>query len=183
MSDATRSELQAMLVGGYAELRKRLERMLGSADLADDALQDTYLRLEAGQELHPVRSPRAYLLKMAFNMALSRRRTERRRMTVSEGEAILDSMDPSPGPEQVTLARSEMDALRRALTQMPERRRAMFLASWSEGLSNAEIADRFGLGVRMVQLELKAAADYCAAQLGRSTTRQFAATRPPTSSR
>lgn len=183
MSETSRTELRALLVAGYADLAHRLARLLGSTDMAEEALQDTYLRLARPGDVGSIHSPRAYLLRMAVNLSRSRQRTERRRLTVAEGDAILERFDEAPGPEQIVEARSDLAALRIALSHMPSRRREIFLAAWAEELPHAQIADRFGVTLRTVQLELKAAAEHCADHLGKKIEKKFVKPVPLTSSR
>ena len=61
-------------VGTFQELRPLLfgiaYRMLGSADEADDVLQDAYLRFQA-EPLDEVRSPKAYLSTIVTRLCLN----------------------------------------------------------------------------------------------------------------
>ena len=47
MSDVDITTLRNLLLADYSGLDRRLTRRLGSADLASDVLQETYLRVEA----------------------------------------------------------------------------------------------------------------------------------------
>ena len=89
--------LRDFMLQRYDDLKARLTRRLGCADMASDALQDTWLRLEGKDELGPVDSPGAYLLRMAVNVAVDQQRAENRRLTSSEAEALLALLDPAPG--------------------------------------------------------------------------------------
>lgn len=158
--------LRRVLVTGYDDIANALARRLGSRDLASEALQDAYLRIERGGELENVQSPRAYIIRMALNIATDKRRAANRVLTVGEGEMLLGLRDDAPGPDRIAESRSNLNALRRIIDELPPRRRAIFAAAWIEGQSHAEIARRFGVALRTVQQELKLAREYCAAQLG-----------------
>ena len=134
---------------------------------AGDALQDTWLRLENSENIEAVRNPGAYLYRMAFHSAIDRQRAEERRLSVGEVELMLDLASPEPGPAEVAEANSELDALIRALEQMPQRRRDILLAVRLDGMPQREVAERFGISLRLVELELKRAQEHCAEQLGR----------------
>lgn len=166
MAESSRATLRNLLLTGYDELAKRLTFRLGSADLARDALQDTYLRLERTPQIGPVRSPKSYLLRMALNIAANRRIAENRLLTFVEAEALLQVADDVSDPARAVEARSEIEALKRALAELPARRREMALAAWVDDLSQKDIAQRFGVSVRTVQLELKAALAFCALHRG-----------------
>ena len=88
--------LRDFMLQRYDDLKARLTRRLGCADMASDALQDTWLRLEGKDELGPVDSPGAYLLRMAVNVAVDQQRAENRRLTSSEAEALLALPTPRP---------------------------------------------------------------------------------------
>lgn len=181
MSDTGWSNLRDLLLDGYADFARRLGRRLGSDDLANEALHETYLRLERGGEAPPIHSPRAYLMRMAMNVANTLRVAERRRIGVSEGEALLELIDERPDPERAALARKEIEALDRAVGEMPARRQEIFRAVFREEASQRQIAERLGISVRTVQLELSAAIEHCALRLGRGGEKRFASTPPDAS--
>lgn len=164
-SEASRITLQKLLLSCYGIFAKRLTRLLGSAELAQDALHETYLRLQRDVELGPVRNPQAYLLRMAVNIASNRRKSEKRLLSVGETDTLLRFADEAPDPAQAAEARSEMQALVRALDELPERRREIFLASWIQETPHSEIARRFGITVRTVQIELRDALEHCAQRM------------------
>jgi len=167
MTDSNRTVLRDFLLERYSHLKSLLSRRLGSSDLAGDALQDTWLRLESNESTEAVRNPGAYLYRMAFNAAIDKQRAEDRRLSVGEVETMLDLVSPEPGPAEVAEANSELDALIRAMEKMPRRRRDILLAVRLEGLPQRAVAERFGISLRLVELELKRAQEFCAAQLGR----------------
>ncbi|WP_375595209.1 RNA polymerase sigma factor [Algihabitans albus] len=172
MPESNRIALRQLLLSRFDELRSRLSRRFGSSERADEALQETYLRLEQGSEIGPVRNPSAYLLRMAINTATNLLVAQNQRLTVAETEALLQIPDDTPGPMRVVESRLEVEALKRALEDLPERRRAIFLASWVEELPHREIAERYGVSVRTVQVELKRALEHCAARLGKRLERK-----------
>jgi len=59
-----------------------------------------------------------------------------------------------------------LEVLKRALAELPPRRRAIFIAARVDGISHEEIARRFGLSRTMVQKELRRAIDHCLDRLG-----------------
>jgi RNA polymerase sigma factor (sigma-70 family) len=161
MSDAGWTALQQRLLLRYHVFKKRLTKYLGSAELAGDALQDTWLRLERGGELSTVRSPDNYLYSMAVNIARNHLQAENRRLTASEIETLLNLADDAPDAARAVEARSELDALAAIIAELPERQRAILLAARIDGLHRREIARRFGVSVRFVQRELHQAHVYC----------------------
>lgn len=165
MSDTNRTALLTLLVASYDDLRMRLTRRAGSVDLADEALQDTFLRLSNATGIGPVRDLRAYLFRVALSVVSNRRVAERRRRMVSEVDAMLDLADDKPGPDRVIEARSEIGALKRVIRDLPARRREIFMAAFVDEVPLKEIAERFGISVRTVQVELKQTLVHCSVHL------------------
>jgi RNA polymerase sigma-70 factor (ECF subfamily) len=166
MSEAARNRLRQFLQSGYQDLMRGLTRRLGSADLAGDVLHDAYLRIETA-DLTNIENPRAYLYRAALNAANDRRRAESRRLTTEELDElfVLEAADPSPEPAQVCEAQSDLESLQRALHTLSARRRDIFEESFLREIPHAQLAERYGISVRMVQMELKAAVEHCALHL------------------
>ncbi|MEW6436327.1 MAG: RNA polymerase sigma factor [Pseudomonadota bacterium] len=188
MSETNIVALRRLLVLRYDDLRSRLTRRLGSSDLAHEILHETWLRLDRGEGAPAVQSLEAYVFRAALNTALDRRRAENRRLTAAEVEGLLEVVDESPGPEQVTEARSDLKVMRAIMLDLPPRQYAILLAARLEGLSRREIAKRFRISVRLVQRELQDAQNYCTARFkssnpNRSRTSKNGAENGPARSR
>lgn len=152
--------MRNLLVNNYVSLSQRLARRLGSAEVADEALQDTFMRLEKGPEIGPVHKPTDYLFRIALNIAADRRRAEARKLTTSELDELLQIADEAPDPERVVEARSELKALERAIAELPERRRAIFKAALLDNIPRRDIAKTFGVSVRTVDFEIQRALEH-----------------------
>jgi len=165
--------LRDLLLLRYGDLKRRLTRRLGCTELAGDALQDTWLRLESREPVENLRDPVAYLMRTAINAAYDQQRNQTRLVSASEIEAVLeDEPDSAPGPAETVAARAELEALMAAMERLPERRRQILVMVRWEHLPQREVAERLGVSLRTVEQELKKAHDYCAARLGRSSARQ-----------
>lgn len=151
---AVRNRLIEWLLTTYPDLRRRLAIRLGSADRADEALQDTYIRLQRLDALTEVKNPRSYLLSMATNIARNQARFERRYLSKAEVETLIGVTDETVDPVRVVEARSELAAIRRLLVQLPSRRSAIFLRIWRDGAAYEDVAAEFRISVRTVRHEL-----------------------------
>jgi RNA polymerase sigma factor (sigma-70 family) len=161
MTETGLAALRRLLVQRYDELRVRLTRRLGSADLAHEVLHETWLRLDSSDSTAVVQSHEAYLFRAAINTALDRQRAENRRLTAAEVEGLLEVVDESPDPARIAEARSDLEAVQAIMLGLPPRQYAILLAARLDGLPRREIAKRFRISVRLVQRELQAAQDYC----------------------
>lgn len=118
----------------YPGLFRYLRRLTGDADAAEDAAQETFVRL-TGQTL-PDDEVRPWLFTVATNLIRDRaRKADRHRRLQSHVPAA-----QGPDLPDVSAERSERIAMvRRALSQLSERDRAMLLMR-EEGFKYSEIA-------------------------------------------
>lgn len=167
MTGVTLEALRNRLVTHYEQLKRRLTRRLGNAELAADMLHDTWVRLDGRQDIGVVENADAYLLRMASNSAVDYWRRESRFLSESEIDGLLDLNDPALGPADSAEGRSELEALYRILERMPARRREILLAVRLDGVPQKQLAARYGISLRMVELELQKAQLYCAGRMDR----------------
>ncbi|WP_198086654.1 RNA polymerase sigma factor [Variovorax sp. E3] len=153
--------LRSFLVQRYDQLKQRLALRLGNEELAEDALHDTWLKLQRSQPIAgPIATPQAYLLRMAVNLAIDVRRAQSQVLVSEDIEVLMNELpDPAPGPAEVAEARSQLEALDGLLLRLPPRRREILLLVRLEGWSQRDVAKRLGIPVRTVEYELKAAQD------------------------
>jgi RNA polymerase sigma-70 factor (ECF subfamily) len=123
------------------------------------------LRLEGVAEIGYVRSPQDYLFRIALNIATDRRRAEARRLSPAEIDSLFDIPDETPDAFRVVEARSELRALERAMAELPERRRLIFKAVLMHNTPRQELAKRFGITQRSVDLEVNRALAFGARHL------------------
>jgi RNA polymerase sigma factor (sigma-70 family) len=161
MSESSRSQLKRLLVSRYTYLVKRLERGTGSKDGATEALHETWLRLESANVASPVANADAYILGMASHVAIDQHRSEKRHRHEEDVDALLELPDELADPERIVAARRKVEALKSVLRGLSPRRRAILLAARVDGQLNREIAERYGISLRLVESELSAAMKYC----------------------
>ena len=120
----------------------------GDREQAEDAAQQTFVRLCAMEELPELLRPRAWLLSVLKNVLRNegRKQAVRQRLAAElpEGE---EPPDPSPGPEE------HPDWLRPK--QMSEEDFALFKLVTLEGCTCAEAARRFGISESACQKRLQ----------------------------
>ena len=170
-SDAS---LLGLFLANYEDFRRRLRRRLRSDDLADDVMQETYLRVEKlampdGHATHPT----SYLFRMALNMAADHHRAQGRLLTGEEVDELLHAVDDVIEPSAVLAAQQDIAALSLALDALTRRQRDILVAARVDELPQADIAARHGISVRMVGKELKKALETCATKVGRKSVQRF----------
>lgn len=173
LDDNTPALLKKLLLTGYTDLRSRLRRRFGSEEVADDVLHETWIRVNGMNDPGPLKSPLAYLLRMAMNIAEDRRQSQGRLLDFVEVEELLRFADDTQDPARISEARAEINAVERALAELPQRRREIFLASRVHEMPHKDIAARYGVSVRIVEREVKAALVHCAERLDRDVIQRF----------
>lgn len=143
--------LAALIEAHRGELLRFLASRCGDADLAQDLLQELWLKL-ADADPGPVANGRAYLMRAANNLALDRLRARRRAMirdrrwlVEDQSGDLLDRPDPAPRADEALLEAEEAAVLEAAITRLPEgARRALRLYRF-EGMKQHEIAEVMGI--------------------------------------
>jgi RNA polymerase sigma factor (sigma-70 family) len=104
--------------------------------LAEDLMQETFIKATRALGGYRGGSPRAWLFAISRTVFLDHVRREARHPTVS------DELDPPRAGESDF---AEVDAIERALATLPERQRTALLLSDRVGLSGAEVAETLGI--------------------------------------
>ena len=162
MSDSSFKNMRELMTRSYGELKRRLTLQLGNADLAGDALQDTWVRLETHQDApEQVQHPLSYLMRMATNSALDKLRSDKRFLSGEEVELLFDNLcDPAPGPARTIEARSESARLLDIMQEMPARQRRILTLIRVDEMPRQEVAEHLGVSLSLVDRELKRAHEY-----------------------
>jgi len=117
-------------------------RILGNATLAEDVVQDVYVRLwEQPERFDPIRGRlRSYLLAMTHSRAVERLRAEdsQRRRIASAGRQPVDT--DASDPTHSVAVREAGAAVRRALAELPEEQRTAIELAYFGGLSYRDVA-------------------------------------------
>lgn len=137
-------------------------RMLGDAESAADATQDTFL--SAFRHLRSFRggSFRSWLLRIATNTCYDALRARKRRPTVSldldtddeHAHSPLQIADAGELPDEYALRRELAAEIQRGLAALPEEQRAVVILCDIEGLAYEEIALITGANLGTVKSRL-----------------------------
>jgi RNA polymerase sigma-70 factor, ECF subfamily len=143
----------ASLIAAHSDTVYRLARsIVHDAALADDVVQETMVKAwRALPEFDGV-VPRAWLMKVARNTAISLLRT--RRDQVRESADFDDVAAAGSGPATTALDRAALDDLWAALGRLDESSRSMVVMRELNGLSYEEIAEVLDLPLATVKTRL-----------------------------
>jgi RNA polymerase sigma factor (sigma-70 family) len=156
----------AALVAAHRDaLLRYLTRFTGDPDLAEDLVQETFVRL---REHPPVErsEPRRWLFTVATNLARDAHRVAHRRAEIVAGSHDrMPQPDPPADPAMVVERNEQRARVRAALAQLGERDRTVLLMR-EEGFSHREIAAAVETTTKSVGTMIARALDKMARALG-----------------
>jgi RNA polymerase sigma-70 factor (ECF subfamily) len=125
---------------------------------AEDAVQECFLRaLKYGKDLQQVRSPKTWLGRIAWTVALDRRALQSR-SGPPEGETELNLLeqlpDGRPGQDDRLAGQQMRQLLERMIATLPEDLRHPLELSTVQELNSAEIAELMGIPEGSVRTRL-----------------------------
>ena len=130
-------------------------RMLGDAQEAEDAAQETFWRAyQAIKRYDPQRPFITWLLSIAAHYCIDQQR--RRRLLTIDLELLPEegAPDPTPSPEKMVARTEEERMLRKLLVELnPQDRAALIMRYWYD-FSDQEIAQALSLTVSAVKSRL-----------------------------
>ena len=162
----------ATLLGLFLENRRALvgaaARIVGSRDLAEDVVQDAFLRLQDMTDDGAIRCRLSYLFQVVRNLAIDtyRRQTLELRWMAPEDEGA-NAASPSTSPDLIVIGRQALCALAGALAELPERTQRAFEMCRVQGMAQKDIASQLGVSPTLVNFMVRDACIHCRARLTR----------------
>lgn len=161
------AELVTRLFGSHdAQLRRYLQRMLGSRQAAEEVAQETYTKLFRLGRPEDVKCPRALLFDMATKHAIDYLRAERARTAILGSEAEMDQIsDAVARPEHSAAIAEAMGHLRKVIEELRPKYRVVFVLRFVHQMSHQEIAERLDITADAAQQRAAAALSECRSRL------------------
>lgn len=157
-------DLAALFAQHHGELFRYVARYTGDADLADDVVQDVFVRLAERPPGHREQL-RGWLFRVATTIAIDALRRARRRLVLVEGQAgDLPMAGPPPSPATLVEQEETRRRVRDALATLSEKERAVLLMR-EEGFTHREIAEAVGTTTGSVGTMFARALDKLAGRL------------------
>lgn len=167
--------LAGLLERHNAELLRFLSARCGNASEAEDLMQDLWIKVSRMAPTGPIANGRAYLFRMASNLATEQARMRQRAMARDRNWIEADSPatalpedrpDPALPADEVLAARQEADILARAIADLPPgAQRALRLVRLEER-NQQEVAQIMGISRSGVEKHLAVAMKHLRGALG-----------------
>lgn len=143
--------LEQLIRSYYAILCRFAENFVPDASLAQDIVQETFIKLwKSGKTFDSLKALKAYLYAITRNGCLDLIRS-RTRMDNRHQQAAAGGQDATE-PVLAAIIRAESIALiYQAVKAMPAKTQEIFILSYREGMTVSEIAAQLGMNVKAVK--------------------------------
>ncbi len=137
----------------YASLCRFAMRYVDHGHVAEELVQDCFLRLWARRNEPSAGAMRSYLYRAVRNACFDYIKSRKVRRQVSSVPDLDDRPDDT-SPETDLRQLEISEAVDAAIDLLPERRREIFTLSRRDGLTYAEIADVLAISVKTVETQM-----------------------------
>lgn len=164
------SALAKLFLENNRSLCAYLRLRVASQHEAEDIAQEAYARLLQHDQPRAISFLRAYLFKVAANIASDRARQRRLHLRIDLAHSSEEQIE-SASPDQQVHAAEQLSLLARALRELPEKYRRAFLLFRIQERGTNQIAADLGVGERMARNYVRRSAQYCRLRLDGMTAR------------
>lgn len=146
----------------HLSLKRFIARYLNNHHDIEDVAQESFLRaFHAGQNVE-VRQPKAFLFRIAKNVAVSQLRRKSRQITdYIEDQGGQDGLLGDAALEDEVIARQHLGVHCEAVASLPPQCRRVYILRKVYGLSHKEIAQHMGLAIKTVEKYLYTGIERC----------------------
>jgi RNA polymerase sigma-70 factor (ECF subfamily) len=147
--------LETVFKAHYAGMASFVQRFVRSPDLAEELVQDVFLKLWSKREqLAEIETFRTYLFRAARNTALNYLRRAKLERRWREEQGTDDDPPTTFAADDETVEQEVAAAVQEAINRLPPRCREIFLLSRDGGLTYAEIARSLEISVKTVETQM-----------------------------
>ena len=147
--------LEVVFRSHYAGMASFVQRFVRSPDLAEELVQDVFLKLWTKREqLAEIETLRTYLFRAARNTALNYLRRVKLERRWAEEQGTETEPLTTFAADDDTVEQEVATAVKQAIDRLPPRCREIFLMSRDGGLTYAEIARSLDISVKTVETQM-----------------------------
>ncbi|MDD2802461.1 MAG: RNA polymerase sigma factor [Methylococcales bacterium] len=145
------SDLLAAFLHHQKELLQFLTYKVNCSETAADLVQETYLRVARYPDESEVANKRAFVFRIADNLALDHLRSVARQQSRDGGLVTEDIVCIKPEPDSILAGQQQMALFEELIYELPPQCRKVFLMCRVEGKSYSEVSTELGIAPRTVE--------------------------------
>jgi RNA polymerase sigma-70 factor (ECF subfamily) len=153
----TKEDFKILFDKHFDPLRNYIYYRCGNGELATDIAQEVFMKIWEKQLKEPPKELIGLLYKMARDLFISK---YRRAQTEKEYTAMPVSKNESLTPDDELNYNELKKSYEKALKEMPDNQREVFLMSRMEELKYKEIAERLDISIKAVEKRMKNALQF-----------------------
>lgn len=159
-----RNEVGGLFREHNQTLVRFLRARLGSEQEAREVAQEAYVKLLQLERIGAVSFMRAYLFRIAANLAVDRIR-QRNSQGAHEDIELFEHLEDAAAPERAAIATEQLRLISRALAELPPKCAEAFVLHRFQGMDLMTVAAKLGITDRMVRIHVLRALMYCQLRL------------------
>ncbi len=132
-------------------LRNYVYYKFGDLDQAEDIVQDAFIKLWNNCSKVTLDKAKSYIYTVATNLGISIARHQKVKFKYQDYITQRKSDMHHESPEFIALEKEYMEKLKRAIAELPERQREVFLLSRIDKKTYKEIAELSGVSVKAIE--------------------------------
>lgn len=149
------SAVSSLYIEHIGEIRRFLARRLSCIEAAAELAHEVFIRYMLATPELQIENPRAFLFRIAGNMAIDHIRGNH----LKPGQCVdiadcVDLASDYPSPERFAIARQELDRLRRAIEALPAKCREIFIRHKFDGIPQAVLAREYQVTLNAIEKHL-----------------------------
>jgi RNA polymerase sigma factor (sigma-70 family) len=161
---ARRGRLDMSLV--YRELKTSLTRFAyryyKKPQDVEDVVQEAFVKVYEAQSQRDIQHPKAYMYQTVRNLALRQLDKSDYKLTDTLGELQPETLlEDTPTMEEQFESKQKFELFCRAVSQLPDKCRHVYVLRRVYGFSHNEIAEQMGIGVKTIEAHLTKAIVRC----------------------
>lgn len=155
-------ELNTLFIINRMQLRRAAYKILGDWDISDDIVQDAYIKVTEVSATQNIRQPLAYLFRIVRNLAIDhyRRGVFETELFGTEEEGLY-VQTLTELPEANAINRQHLALVVKALAELPERTKRVFMLYRVEGYTHRMIADELNISTSLANILIHEATEHC----------------------
>ena len=160
--DAGPTDITSVFLNLESGLRRFLMRYFIRPQDIEDAVQETFLRAYESEKKQTIRAPRAFLYKVAENLALSEISRKANQLMDYVGDfSEMEVIDDKPSMIEDLMQQERLATISAAMAALPPQCRRVMVMRKVFGFSHKEIAARLDISAKTVENHLNRGLQRC----------------------